>query len=203
MNKPIYLKGECQHCAGHIEFPAEAAGTSVECPHCGATTELLLAAPPPEPPLIPVKTLVFTVLTLLILIGGLVGAMIAVQRAKKIVHKTRSTTANSNAISAVTNQPAPKKDMIAEAGFRVSDIKFEKTPGNSLVNATGDIVNLRRQQRFGVKLELNLLDSAGKIVGTATDYQQVIETNGTWHFKALVVNSKAAKAVAAKITEDQ
>jgi uncharacterized Zn finger protein (UPF0148 family) len=42
-----YIKGGCTHCGGHIEFPREAIGAEVACPHCGATTSLLdnLAAP--------------------------------------------------------------------------------------------------------------------------------------------------------------
>jgi predicted RNA-binding Zn-ribbon protein involved in translation (DUF1610 family) len=50
-----YGKGACTHCGGHIEFPREALGAEVACPHCGATTALLdnLAPSPAEsaPPL--------------------------------------------------------------------------------------------------------------------------------------------------------
>lgn len=46
-----YIKGGCTHCGGHIEFPREALGAEVACPHCSATTALLdnLAAPAPPP----------------------------------------------------------------------------------------------------------------------------------------------------------
>jgi hypothetical protein len=36
-----YLKGGCTRCGGHIEFPREALGAEVACPHCGVTTALL------------------------------------------------------------------------------------------------------------------------------------------------------------------
>src|ERR1035441_2953229 len=39
-------KCDCQHCGGHIAFPSEAAGQTVECPHCKIETLLLL--PPAE-----------------------------------------------------------------------------------------------------------------------------------------------------------
>jgi hypothetical protein len=42
-----YLKAACQHCKGHIEYPSELAGQSVECPHCKQTLTL---PPPPIPP---------------------------------------------------------------------------------------------------------------------------------------------------------
>lgn len=39
-------KCECQHCGEHIAFPSEAAGETVECPHC--KNETLLSLPPDE-----------------------------------------------------------------------------------------------------------------------------------------------------------
>ncbi|HSY20106.1 MAG TPA: DUF4429 domain-containing protein [Candidatus Acidoferrales bacterium] len=39
-------KCDCQHCGGHIAFPSEAAGQTVECPHC--KNETLLSLPPDE-----------------------------------------------------------------------------------------------------------------------------------------------------------
>ena len=59
------------------------------------------------------------------------------------------------------------------------------------------------RQRFGVKVHLDLFDASGKKVGEATDYQPVLEPNGQWNFKALVVSSKAASAKIGAIKEDQ
>lgn len=39
-------KCDCKHCGGHIAFPSEAAGQTVECPHC--RIETLLFLPPAE-----------------------------------------------------------------------------------------------------------------------------------------------------------
>jgi Zn-dependent protease with chaperone function len=47
MNGELLAKCSCAHCGNHIEFPVEAAGAQVECPHCGRPTELNLLAPPP------------------------------------------------------------------------------------------------------------------------------------------------------------
>lgn len=35
-----FLKGACQLCGGHLEFPTEALGGKTECPHCGRVTAL-------------------------------------------------------------------------------------------------------------------------------------------------------------------
>src|SRR5690348_2935825 len=41
-----FAKGECRHCAGHLEFPAAAVGQTIPCPHCGQPT--VLAGPVPS-----------------------------------------------------------------------------------------------------------------------------------------------------------
>ncbi|HEY6169073.1 MAG TPA: FxLYD domain-containing protein [Verrucomicrobiae bacterium] len=38
---PQFTKGACTACAGHIEFPADALGQVIACPHCGVETKLL------------------------------------------------------------------------------------------------------------------------------------------------------------------
>jgi hypothetical protein len=102
---------------------------------------------------------------------------------------------------AQTNQPP--EDPVAKTGFRVGEVKLDKAAGSSLVYATGEVTNASNRQRFGVKVEVEVLDAAGQKLGTATDYQQSIEAKGTWQFRALVVQSKAASARIAGIKEDQ
>src|SRR5439155_23966360 len=52
-----YLRTDCEHCSGHIEFPSELAGQSIQCPHCQQATSLpspFTSPPPiPAPPVIP------------------------------------------------------------------------------------------------------------------------------------------------------
>ena len=201
MNRIKYLKGECRECGGHIEFPADAAGTTTDCPHCGKTTELLLAAPPEEPS-VPRAAIVWTVIAILILGLGLAGSLAALKRAQKLAARQKQL---ATAPVPATNAPAPPppEDPATKAGFQVSAITLEKTPGSSLVYAVGTVTNPTEKQRFGVKIELELFDSADKKVGTAKDYQAVMEPQGEWHFKALVVESKAASAKLGSIKEDQ
>lgn len=45
MSEEKYSKMSCGACGGHLEFPAEAAGQTIDCPHCGKP--LTLAAPKP------------------------------------------------------------------------------------------------------------------------------------------------------------
>jgi hypothetical protein len=203
MSRTKYLKGQCAECGGRLEFPAEAIGMTSDCPHCGKPTELTLA-PLPDEPTVPRKAIVYAVIAALILGLGLAGALAALKRAERLVSQKKERGA-----TAATNSPAPGSatdpavHAATQAGFQISTIDLEKTPGSSIIYAVGTISNLSPKQRFGMKLELDLLDATGAKVGSARDYQQVIEPNGQWHFKALVVESKATSAKLASIKEDQ
>jgi len=49
MSNNEFAKGECDHCQGHLEFPAEAVGRTAPCPHCGQPTELRPLISPKKP----------------------------------------------------------------------------------------------------------------------------------------------------------
>lgn len=85
------LNGPCAACGGQIEFPAEAVGTTVDCPLCGRPTELLLATPPPER-IVPVRTIIYTIITILILVAGLFAALLAVKRAERMMGRNPAAT---------------------------------------------------------------------------------------------------------------
>jgi hypothetical protein len=48
MSETTHLKMACERCGGHIEYPSEMAGHSIQCPHCQHTIKL--PPPPPIPP---------------------------------------------------------------------------------------------------------------------------------------------------------
>ena len=206
MNRTKFLKGECQHCGGRMEFPAEMAGLTAECPHCGQQTDLLLAAPPEEPT-VPRRTIVWAVIGIVILTLGLVGALAALKRAERWAARQKrqdeSVAAEQHSSNAPVDTPPPADDTQSQNGFVVSSVAFERAPGTSLVYACGTLRNTSDRKRFGVKVELDLFDPNEQKVGAATDYQQSIETNSVWKFKALVVNAKATSAKVATIKEDQ
>src|SRR5690242_2291080 len=107
MSQSKFLKCACSHCAGRIEFPVELIGTSVGCPHCGQSTELMLPAPPQESS-VPRQAIIWTIIAVLILGGGLAGAMVALQRAQRLAAQRQKERAA--ALAAATNtssQPAP------------------------------------------------------------------------------------------------
>jgi len=204
MTRTRYLKAECQHCGGHIEYPAEMAGMASQCPHCSQQTDLLLVRPP-EMPALSRRTVVWTVGTLLMLVLGLGASVIALKRAERLVGeskarnaRSRVQTPDSNAQTNTTPQASAEQN-----GFVVLPVELEKTAGSSLVYAVATVKNATERQRFGVRIEFDLLDAAGNKVGTAKDYQQVIEPGAEWHCRALVVESKAVAARLASVKEEQ
>lgn len=200
MSRTKNLKGHCSHCGGLLEFPAESTGMTVDCPLCGQPTELLLARPAEEPT-IPRGTIIWTLIAVLILGGGLVGAIIALKRAERLVQKRTAAGGNTNPATARQGNAAAASDAASSKSFAVSPITLEKVAGSSLVYGAGTLTNTANRQRFGVKVELDLLNAAGQKIGTASDYQGVIEPNGQWHFRALIDPKATASARLADIKE--
>jgi hypothetical protein len=190
------LSGECQNCGGRFEFPAEAAGLTGECPHCGQATECLLASPPEEKSPAQTRTVIYTIVAVVILVGGLIGALAALKRAQRQFGRKQEAQTQTSAL-----RPPKLADPFAAEGFRASTVTLDTTPGTKLVHAHGSIVNTTNRQRFEVRVELDLFDSAGKWVGKASDYKDVIEPNAEWKFSAPVVEAKAASAKVAAIKE--
>lgn len=209
MTRTKYLKAACQHCAGHIEYPAELIGTLVSCPHCQQETELLLLTPPAQPT-IPRRALVWTVMGIVVLILGFGGALMALKRAQKWAENQKHRAAPTVVPSELeTNLPTgvaetnSSSNRESQDGFARSEVALEKTPGSSLVYAVGTLKNTSDRRRFGVKVELNLRDATGRNIGTASDYVQVLEPGADWRFKAIVLESKTASATIASIKEER
>lgn len=196
-----FVKGECRHCAGHLEFPATATGESIECPHCGQPTELVAASRNKSSGKSRMAGLAITV----VIVIGLAGALFIFKTSEQTAPSQKPTpSTNSSITSAAETVSTPTiQDEIKTNEFGISTTKLEKTSGSSLVYVTGKIRNLTDRQRFGVKLEFELFDTNDGPVGKATDYQQVLEPHGEWAFKALVLNSKTATVRFNSIHEDQ
>ena len=173
MSETGFSKCECRHCAGHIEFPKEAAGQTVPCPHCGRLTEL--GAKPGNRSFLPVIIAV----VLFILISGLAAWFM-------ILKKNEPRTGLQNNPSAMTNGPIAKNppDDIITNQFSVSGVKLTKTTNSSLIYVTGKVRNLSDQKRYGVKVEFSLLTAKAAPAGNASDYASSLDPNADWNFKA-------------------
>jgi hypothetical protein len=198
MMKIKSLKGECQHCGGAIEFRAETAGMTADCPHCGQPTELLLAVPPEAESPAQTKAIIFTIIAVMILVGGLIGTVMALKRAERLSARQRANQTQANATAS-----APPANPFAPLGFSVSPVTLETNQSGSIVHAVGKVHNLTSRQRFGVRIELELLNRSGRKVGDAKDYQSIIEPNAEWQFRALVVEKQTTVARVVLLNENR
>jgi len=103
---------------------------------------------------------------------------------------------------AVTNVVIPKA-FTELNDFKTSRITLKKNEYGGLVYAVGTVKNDTTRQRFGVKIELDLLDDQDAKIGDTSDYIAVLEPQTEWHFKALLTNPKAVKASLTTIEEEK
>lgn len=191
------VRGVCQQCGGLIEFRADATGTISTCPHCRQETELVLDVPGGAKSGLGLKALIFGIVALLILGGGLGAALYALKRAEQV--KSRRAAANTPELKVA----GAAGDPFAQIGFAVSPVQLESGASNGLVFAVGTVKNVTGRQRFGVRVELELTDAAGARVGTARDYHTLLEANGQWRFRALVAEKRTVGARVQSVTEDR
>ena len=192
------LQGECQQCGEPIEFRAETIGMTADCPHCGQPTELRLSVPPEAKSSAQTKAIIFTIIAVMILGGGFIGVLVALKRADLLSARQQANLAKINNPSS----PVPEGPFVPD-GFGVSPVAFDRNPGGAMVYAVGKVLNLTDRQRFGVRVELELLDASGSKIGKARDYQAVLAPNAEWQFRALVVPKDAMVAKIIAITETQ
>jgi hypothetical protein len=110
--------------------------------------------------------------------------------------------------TAVDKTPVPQAVAVPQArksidDFKPGPIRLEKAKGSSLIYAVGVLKNQSDYQRFGVSIELELIDARGQKVGGAKDYRAVLEPRQEWRFRALVLESRTVSARVAMIREEE
>jgi hypothetical protein len=195
-----FLKCDCTHCGGRIEFPADGIGTTVPCPHCGSETELTLATPEIASP-VSSRSVKWAIAGLIILMLGVAGAFIALNMARKILRQPPDRVINQRPASVGRSASSEAKWKVHTNQFSSSPVKVEARPGSAVIYASGTLRNALDTQRFGVSVELEIFNDAGEKVGTAQDYRDVMEARGEWNFRALVVSRNAAVARVSSIRE--
>jgi hypothetical protein len=208
MADPDFLKCSCQKCGGHIEFPATGTGATIHCPHCGAQTTLSsdssrLGIPPTTRKIKPAVLLVSGILLLVVILGAVIGVLYwpKKQRETVVPFTKPPVQVESPKQSPPLSPPLPLTD--SRNDFNISKISLQKTEGSGLVYAVGTIKNTLDRQRFGVRIELSLLDEQDQNIGVASDYIPVIEAHKEWQFKALLTQPGTVRVTVTDIKEQQ
>ena len=124
----------------------------------------------------------------------------------------QATPAASPTPSPPAPSPSPTSVAVTPKGPKLlGDLKITQVAldqpkgakGSRLVYVTGVMKNDSDHQRFGVRVELDLLDATTNKVGTATDYRQMLEPRATWQFRAIVTDRRAVAAKLAGLKEDE
>ena len=85
-------------------------------------------------------------------------------------------------------------------GLAVVSQIWKKAADNNLIFVQGTVTNHADRPLYSVKVEVELVNKAGTVLGTTIDQTQVIEPHKTWGFKALVIDPEATTALPAKVT---
>ncbi|MGZ5567891.1 MAG: FxLYD domain-containing protein, partial [Limisphaerales bacterium] len=135
---------------------------------------------------------------LLVCVLVVVGTAAAV-----FVARRPQTTQTPPKVEVVKEAPAPNGEPEPDlwSGLKPGPVAIEKTPKSRLTYAVGTIRNDTDRQRFGVKVQLDVLDANGGKLGTTTDYTQFIDAHKDWTFKAQVAEAKGTSVKIVSITE--
>ena len=204
-----YFKCACRHCAGHIEFPARGVGETILCPHCGCKTVLHAPLSPASDgaaanPQAPPRRKSFTIgiaVALLAAAGGVAAWCFLANRSVPPPALGNTIPAKAAPSAPEPVVPAPPPDLWH--GLFAGPVTLEKAENGDLVYAVGVLRNQSGRQRFGIKVQLDLLDGQGEKVGSAGDYVASLLPGKEWKFKALVLERKTARAELVNVAEQE
>ena len=185
MSVEEFQKCACVHCGQHIEFPVEAAGQTVPCPQCQQPTALSVLAP--------IRSnrnwRWGVVVALLLAVAG--GAVFLLQH---------SSDGEVAARSSVLPDPPPA-DLQRRSQLAFWDFAIERKEDSTITHAVARMLNESDTTRYGIEVQLELLDRDGLPMGTAKDYIERLEPGQDAHVRALVVKRDAVSARVVGITE--
>ena len=196
MSTPRFLKCRCQHCRGRIEFPIESVGTTVACPHCGEETDLSLPESDDVDRAVE-RTRVWAIGGVIVLVLLLVAAFVAVHMLQNIAPRVRRAR-GINIVQSIPAMPAtgatspsaltgtatadnflPPAGWLRTNELAISPIRLAPQPGSTRMHATGTVVNLSTRKRFGVVVEVQLLDADGNELRQIRTGRAVLEPSAS------------------------
>ena len=194
------LRGQCQHCGGRFDFPAEIIGNPGTCPHCGKDTEMMLERPKVESD-VPKRMVIYSVLAVVILGLGLVAATVALKRARSMARSKNppGVLPGSSGTRTVSGGPF----VVQTNDFYVTAATVQKPAGEPLPLAFGVLSNGLSRPRLGVQLTFDVLDARGLKIGTTMDSIILVEPLGKWQFRAPLLQTNAAGVRFASVREQK
>lgn len=97
----------------------------------------------------------------------------------------------------------PRKEEVFSAdtsGLTLTGQVWKKAAGNNLTFVNGLVTNNSNRPFFLLKVEVDLVNNAGAVVGTGSDQVATLDGHKSWGFKVLVIDPEAVSAQPAKLT---
>ena len=225
MELNVERKCACAECGHEIAYLESQAGTIVECPSCHEKSQLpeklgLLQAKGPPLPQFRVcdfcgaqinfldpscstceardkRRRILTPVAAIAFIGALaIAGVLTYKKSKPSPVVTPNPTPHMYLAQPVAKAPKSTSDLQA------SHFVLERTRGDTLATAVGDILNNSDNVHHQIRAEVDLLDKNGAKVGTVSDSFVDLGANQTWHFVANVTDTNAMSIRFAGIKED-
>ena len=204
-----YSKCTCHNCGGHIEFPSAGAGQTIPCPHCNWPTTLVdSSAPIGGGPATRKKIFKLFFISSIIVIAAGAGVFLylaKIQNCSLPWHGPVLAPSGGNPTApplpnAVPAKPIPPPD--PWRGLMASPVTLEKVGDGRLIYAVGTLTNTSDHERYGVRVQLDVLNAAADKLSATTDYKDSILPGKYWKFKALVTDPSAASARITSVKEN-
>jgi len=185
MSAISYLKCSCQQCGRHIEFPADAIGTSVDCPHCGWPTELTFR-PAGTIGAIP-RNLTWPVIGLCVLLFGIIASVVGLRMVKQLALRTDLESLARWRPNPRTTRPRPDRPRspprVSRPTIYCRRHHFGEAKDSNFVYVIGSVKNETERQRFGVRVTWTFSISPGQS-GPGFRLPPNAGAEADWHFKA-------------------
>jgi hypothetical protein len=175
-----HRKCACTNCAGRIEFPVQAAGMVIECPHCGGQTALVapVITPPAAetPPRLPAarprprsRSRLLLPLAATVVVGLALAVALAVLRAA------------------------------GRRALTVEGLTLHRAGENSPGAVTGLVRNQSRRAAEDVRVGIELRDARGELLWETGDFTPSLAGGKTWSFHAPVLDPNVATTGVARV----
>lgn len=84
----------------------------------------------------------------------------------------------------------------------VRELKFDRATTNGAGAVTGIVENKSSRAQRNVRVEINLVNARGETLWQATHHTAEIPARGTWHFRALVLDTAVVTGKVARVRAD-
>jgi hypothetical protein len=165
---------------------ADRLGTPTLCPNCRKQSEFHLAVPEAPESGLSRKALAWAVIGVGVLAACLAISLLGLNLARKRIAPSEHVVP--------AGKPLESPISSGFKGLELSQLRLEKAPDDPLPVVTAVIKNTSNSRRLRVRVNLDLLDGSGKVVGSVADFKAVLEAGAEWKLRTPALEGSAVSA---------